>query len=358
MATTIVKDPTGVPEFLTRLVGILNDGMLCLGISIGHQTGLFDAMVNGAKASSSDIAKRAGLNERYVREWLGAMVTGRIVDYQPETMTYVLPPERSAFITRAAGIDNLAIQAQYVALLGSVENQVVRSFRRGGGVPYSEFADFQRLMAEDSAATLDARLLRTTLPLVDGLVDRLNSGIDVADVGCGSGHAVNLMAEAFPASRFVGYDFSDDGLGTARAEARGKKLENARFERKDVATLDSVAAFDFITSFDAIHDQAQPDRVLAGIRRALRLGGIYLCVDVAASSDLAKNLDNPLGPFLYMISTMHCMTVSLALDGKGLGAVWGKELALAMLVDAGFGRVDVKQVEGDIVNNYYIAYPT
>ena len=357
MATAIVEQTKDAPDFLARLITVLNDGMLCLAISIGHQTGLFDTMADGAKATSADIAKRGGLNERYVREWLGAMVTGRIVDYDAATKAYTLPPERSVFITRAAGIDNLAVQAQYVALLGSVESQIVDAFRRGGGVPYSEFTDFQRLMAEESAQTLDARLLQTTLPLVDGLVDRLRAGIDVADIGCGSGHAINLMAEAFPKSRFVGYDFSEEGLAAARAEAKAKKIANARFETKDVSTLDSVAAFDFITSFDAIHDQAHPDRVLAGIRRALRPGGVYLCVDIAASSDLAKNLDHPLGPLLYTVSTMHCMTVSLALDGKGLGTVWGTELALSMLVDAGFGRVDVKQVEGDVMNNYYVAYP-
>ncbi len=357
MATAIVEETKDAPDFLARLITVLNDGMLCLAISIGHQTGLFDTMADAAKATSADIAKRTGLNERYVREWLGAMVTGRIVDYDAATKAYTLPPERSVFITRAAGIDNLAVQAQYVALLGSVESQIVDAFRRGGGVPYSEFADFQRLMAEESAQTLDARLLQTTLPLVDGLVDRLRAGIDVADIGCGSGHAINLMAEAFPKSRFVGYDFSEEGLGAARAEAKSKKLANARFESKDVSTLDSEAAFDFITSFDAIHDQAHPDRVLAGIRRALRPGGVYLCVDIAASSDLAKNLDHPLGPLLYTVSTMHCMTVSLALDGKGLGTVWGTELALSMLDDAGFGRVDVRQVEGDVMNNYYVAYP-
>lgn len=357
MATKIVEGTEAVPEFLPRIIGILNDGMLCLAISIGHRTGLFDTMADGGRATSADIAKRARLNERYVREWLGAMVTGKIVDYEPKTKTYLLPPERSVFITRAAGIDNLAIQAQYVALLGSVESQIVESFRRGGGVPYSEFTDFQRLMAEESAQTLDARLLETTLPLVEGLVGRLGSGIDVADIGCGSGHAINLMAAAFPASRFVGYDFSEEGLSAARAEAKERKLSNARFELKDVSTLDRIAAFDFITSFDAIHDQAQPDRVLAGIRRALRPGGVYLCVDIAASSDLAKNIEHPLGPLLYTVSTMHCMTVSLALDGKGLGTVWGTEVALAMLADAGFGRVDVKQVDGDILNNYYIAFP-
>jgi hypothetical protein len=220
MATAIAEETKAVPEFLPRIIGILNDGMLCLAISIGHRTGLFDTMADGSKATSTEIATRAGLNERYVREWLGAMVTGRIVDYDATTQTYTLPVDRAAFITRAAGIDNLATFTQFVALLGTVESQVVGSFRRGGGVPYSEFADFQRLMAEDSGQTFDARLLQTTLPLVDGLIDRLESGIDVADIGCGSGHAINLMAGAFPKSRFVGYDFSEEGLAASGSNRR------------------------------------------------------------------------------------------------------------------------------------------
>jgi SAM-dependent methyltransferase len=212
-------------------------------------------------------------------------------------------------------------------------------------------------MAEDSGTTFDAKLLTVTLPLVDGLTDRLRAGIDVADIGCGSGHALTLMAAAYPASRFVGYDFSDEGLGRGRAEAAEKGLANVRFEAKDAATFDAIARYDCITTFDAIHDQARPDLVLAAIRTALRPGGVYLCVDVDASSDVAKNREHPLGPMLYTLSTMHCMTVSLALGGAGLGTVWGRELALEMLAAAGFAQVDVRTVEGDIFNAYYIARP-
>src|SRR2546430_17736038 len=125
MGTAVVEKRESVPDFLPRMVGILNDGMLSLAISIGHQTGLFDTMADGAKATSADIAKRAGLDERYVREWLGAVVTGKIVDYDPKAKTYIPPPERCVFITRAAGIDNLAIRAQFVARLGAVESQIV-----------------------------------------------------------------------------------------------------------------------------------------------------------------------------------------------------------------------------------------
>src|SRR6516162_11407526 len=210
-------------------------------------------------------------------------------------------------------------------------------------------------MAESSGAIHDATLIGVTLPLVPGLVDRLGHGIEVADVGCGSGRAAILMAEAFPRSRFAGFDLSDGGLAAARAEAGRKALTNVRFEQRDAADLGETARFDFITTFDAVHDQARPDLVLAGIAQALRPGGVYLCVDIAASSKLSENLDHPLGPFGYTISCMHCMTVSLADGGMGLGAMWGEQKALQMLSDAGFTSVDVEHVDGDIFNAYLIA---
>jgi SAM-dependent methyltransferase len=306
-------------------------------------------------APSAAIASRAELDERYVREWLGAMTTGRIIDHDAETGTFSLPADHSAWLTRAAGPDNLAIETQFVGLLAMVEDQVVECFRHGGGVPYSSFPKFQALMAEDSGAVRDATLIDVTLPLVPGLTDRLADGIDVADVGCGSGHAANLIAQAFPRSRVVGFDFSDSGLAAARAEAERKRLTNVRFSKRDAARLGETARFDLITTFDAVHDQARPDLMLAGIADALRPDGVYLCVDVAASSKLSENLDHPLGPFFYTISCMHCMTVSLADGGMGLGAMWGEQKALQMLSDAGFTSVDIEHVDGDIVNTYFIA---
>ena len=342
-------------EFAKRMIHMLNEAMLALMVSIGHRTGLFDIMATMPAATSAQIASRAELDERYVREWLAAMTTGRIVDHDAATGTYTLPADHAAWLTRAAGPDNLAVEAQYVGLLALVEDQVVDCFRNGGGVPYSSFPKFQELMAEDSGAVRDATLIDVTIPLVPGLTHRLEEGIDVADVGCGSGHAVNLIAEAFPRSRVVGFDFSDTGLAAARAEAERNGLTNVRFEKRDAARLGETGRFDLITTFDAVHDQARPDQVLAGIAEALRPDGVYLCVDVAASSKLSENMDHPLGPFSYTISCMHCMTVSLADGGMGLGAMWGEQKALEMLTDAGFTSVDVEHVEGDIVNTYFIA---
>lgn len=353
--TTQTLDMAKAEAFGGQILGVLNGAALTFMVSIGHQTGLFDTLATMPPATSEQIATTASLDERYVREWLGAMAAGGIIEYDGARRTYRLPPEHAASVTRAAGPGNLAAFAQFFAEMGRVEQGIVASFRNGGGVPYSEFPRFQELMKEESAQVFDATLINVTLPLAPGLPARLQAGIAVADVGCGSGHAINLMAQAFPKSRFTGFDFSDEGVGEGRAEAKAMGLANASFEVKDAATLDGSRQFDLITSFDSIHDQAQPRRVLKGIHDALKPGGTYLCVDIAASSELADNLSHPMAPFLYTISTMHCMTVSLALGGEGLGTVWGEQLALELLAEAGFKDVAVNKVEGDIMNNYYVA---
>jgi SAM-dependent methyltransferase len=342
-------------EFLDYLFDVLNGGMVTLLLSIGHRTGLLDALATLEPSSSEAIASAAGLDERYVREWLAAMTTAGIVEYDAATTTYVLPEEHAAWLTRAAGTRNLAVQAQYVGLLATVQDEIVECFRHGGGVPYSSYPMFQALMAEESRAVHDASLLDVTIPLVGGLAERLAEGIDVADVGCGSGHALVLLATAFPNSRFVGYDVSSDALDAGRSEARGLGLENLSFVERDAAALDEVDRFDFVTTFDAVHDQARPDLVLRGIAHSLRVGGTFLCVDIAASSALEENYDHPLGPFLYTVSCMHCMAVSLADGGMGLGTMWGEQRATEMLLNAGFSNVDVVRVPGDLVHLYYVA---
>jgi SAM-dependent methyltransferase len=348
-------DRTRADAFAQRALGIVNDAFLALGLSVGHQAGLFDTLAALPPSTSQQIAAAAGLNERYVREWLGAMAVGRIVEYDPAGGRFVLPAEHAASLTRAAGPGNLANHAQFVALLAQVEGDILGCFRHGGGVGYERYERFVRLMRENSAAVYDAALLDAVLPLVDGLPERLGAGIDLADVGCGGGHALNLMARAFPNSRLTGFDISEEALALGRSEAAAWGLRNVRFVRQDVSTPDLAAAFDTITAFDAIHDQARPRVVLSAIQRALKPGGVFLMADVASSSRLEENLDVPFAPMGYTTSYMHCMSVSLAQGGEGLGTMWGKQQALELLADAGFAAVEVKQVEGDWFNNYFIA---
>lgn len=346
---------TAAPAFAERMLGVLNDGLLALMTSVGHRTALFDTMAGLPASTPVEIAAAAGLDERYVREWLGAMVLGGVVEHEPGAGTYRLPPEHAACLTRAAGPDNLATLMQYVPLLGGVEDGIVDCFRRGGGLPYSAYARFFDVQSEDSGQILDATLLQKTIPAFPALEPRLRNGIEVADVGCGRGRAANLLARAFPRSRFVGYDLSPEAVASARAEAQAGGLENVRFEVADVARLDVFGRYDLVLAFDAIHDQAEPRRVLRNVAHALRPGGAFLMVDIRAHSALHENHGHPLGVALYAISCLHCMSVSLSAGGEGLGTMWGEEKARELLGEAGFRRVETLEIEGDVQNLYYLA---
>jgi len=340
--------------FAGKMVSILNGAALALMTSVGRQVGLFEVMAGLPPSTSEEIAKAAGLHERYVREWLGAMVTGAIVEFDAPNGLYILPPEHAVLITNAAGARNMARFTQYIPMLAEVEVDVVESFRKGGGVPYAKYPRFQALMAESSGLRFDHLLLEKVVPLT-GMGEAMDRGIDVLDIGCGQGHGVNLLARAFPRSRFSGYDFSEAGIAAANAEARAFENTNVHFAVRDVATLNEPARYDLITAFDVIHDQAKPHEVLRGVSQSLTQDGTFLMMDIRASSELRENIGHPFGPFLYGISTMHCMTVSLALNGVGLGTVWGEQKALAMLREAGLTRVDIHRLAEDPLSNYYVA---
>ncbi len=353
---TINIDTIKVDAFGEKLIGMLNQSSMSIMTSIGHRTGLFDTMSKLEPSTSEQIAEAANLNERYVREWLGAMTAGEFITYNPETSAYYLPAEHAACLTREASPNNISVFAQYIPLMGDVEDKIINCFKYGGGVGYSEFKRFHEVMVEDSFQTVVSGLFDHILPLVTGIMERLKEGISVLDVGCGRGVALTKMAKEFPNSKFLGYDLSEEAIEFAKAEAEAQNLTNIQFKVRDLTTFDedSNEQFDFITSFDAIHDQARPDRVLKGIYNSLRNDGIYLMQDIAGSTDLHKNLDHPVGPFLYTVSTMHCMTVSLAQGGAGLGTMWGEEKAVEMLNDAGFSNVEIKKLDHDFQNNFYV----
>ncbi len=360
MATTMKPsafDSAKAEAFGGRLLEALNHGALCLMISIGHRAGLFDAMSTLPPSTSEEIAQKAGLNERYVREWLGAMVTAGVAEIDLASNCYRLPAEHAAFLTRAAAADNMAVFGQYIGVMGGVEDEIVECFRKGGGVPYEKFPRFHTVMAEDSGQSVLSSLESHVLPLIPGLTDRLAQGIRVLDVGCGSGRILNRLAELYPKSRFVGLDLSGEAIETARQEASKKGLRNVEFFMRDLSDFSETAereAFHFITTFDAVHDQAKPQHVLQGIHGALKSDGVYLMQDIRGSSYVHKNIGHPLGPFLYSLSTMHCMTVSLAQGGEGLGAMWGEEKTREYLEKVGFRSIETHQLAHDIQNNWYV----
>jgi len=194
----MLVDSQKVDAFATRLTGILNSGALALGLSIGHRTGLFDALEALPPATSAQIASHAELDERYVREWLGAMVTGGLVEYDPAGSSYRLPPEHAALLTRRNSPNNLAVAAQFLPVIASVEDRIVDCFREGGGVGYDHFGRFHEVMAEESRQTVVAALFDHILPLAAELPARLRDGIEVADIGCGMGRALIALASEYP----------------------------------------------------------------------------------------------------------------------------------------------------------------
>lgn len=348
-------DPARAEAFAARFTEALNGGALLLMSALGHRTGLFDAMAAGAAGTPAEIARAAGLHERYVREWLAALAAAGVVELEGRDR-YALPAEHAAALTRGAP-ENLAVYAQMLSTLGSVEDDLARCFREGGGIPYDRYHRFHEVMAEDSAQTVVAALHEHLLPLVPGLAERLDRGIRVLDAGCGRGLALQDLAERYPASVFTGYDLCPDAVSWAREQAGARGLENLHFEVRDLSDFDRTApaaAFDLVTSFDAVHDQADPAALLRGIARALAPDGVYLMQDIRASSHVHENLDHPLATFLYAVSCAHCMPVSLAQGGAGLGTMWGRQQARSLLEAAGFTRVEIHELPHDAMNDFYV----
>jgi len=353
-----VPENSSTLEFQEYIVDVMNKGSLSLMLSIGRRVGLFDTMVSLPPSTSKQIAIASNLNERYTREWLATMVVGKIVNYDPTNDLYFLPTEKADLLTRNTKRYNFAASMQWIPILGQVEDEIVNCFKEGGGVPYSSYKRFHEVMEEESAQTVLSVLFESIIPLVPQLEDRLKKGIKVLDIGCGSGRVMNMMANQFPLSKFTGYDISQEAIKNARSQSLINGTKNVDFKVKDVSKildLSTNLSFDLITAFDAIHDQAEPPTVLTNIVSLLKPDdGIFLMQDILSSSLLKNNIDHPLGIFLYTISCIHCMSVSLAQDGIGLGAMWGKEKAVEMLKEAGFTKVDVKQLPHDFQNYYYI----
>jgi len=341
--------------FASTMLDTFNKASLSVMISIGHRAELFDLLSESGEITSREFASKNHLNERYVREWLAAMTVGKIVNYNSKNKTYVLPAEHSAFLTKVAGSDNFATLFQYIPVMANVEDELLECFKNGGGVAYDKFERFHKVMAEDSGQNFKSNLITEMIPLINGIVEKLEKGINVLDIGCGSGNAVNTLAKVFPNSTFIGIDFCIEPIEQAIRDSKMLKLDNATFLKMDAADLDFYNKFDLITTFDAIHDQGFPDKVLKNIYNNLNNGGTYLMMDIDASSNLEENLEHPLGASLYSISTAHCMTVSLAQGGMGLGTMWGRQKAQQMLKEAGFKSTVLKRIEKDIMNAYYIS---
>ncbi len=352
-------------EFAARMTEILNHGALNAAMAIGSRLGLFDVMDEMTTPETVPaIAEAAGLSPRYTAEWLGVMVCGGVVDITVDetgTERYRLPQAQADLLTRRAGRSNLGIYTQEIPLLtGCAMESVIRGFQTGEGVSPETYPAFRRFMGKLADVQHRETLLPRFLPSVDDgrLVEAMRRGISVLDIGCGEGVAARLMAEAFPRSRFVGVDIDPAAVSTAEKNAREVGLTNLRFQATDAALLPEMSAFqeafDYVTAFDAIHDQRRPQAAAAGVFYALRPGGLFSMVDIKAETGVFGNRDHPMGPFLYTVSLMHCMPVGLADGGAGLGMMWGRTRALSLLKDAGFSQAETCDIPQDPFNIHYL----
>lgn len=352
------------PNFSEHLVTILNHSALNLALSIGYRAGIFDFLDQlEAPCTIAQLAEGSGLHGRYLKEWLGVMVCGEIIELHSapgEMDHFSLPKDHGDLLCRRAGSNNLGVYTQEMPLLTTCALEALMAdLGTAEGISYDHYPRFQSFMTQLADAKHREVLVDVFLPSVAGgrVVELLREGIRVCDLGCGTGLAVCLMASAYPQSEFVGMDIDPQALEDGRRAADEMGLSNLRFECADAAGLSSQHAyrqvFDYITAFDAIHDQTRPQAALEGVRAMLRPGGAFSMIDIAADSELAENVSHPMGAFLYAVSLMHCLPVGLVDGGAGLGMMWGRQRARNMLAQAGFGRVCVEEIPNDPFNLHF-----
>jgi 2-polyprenyl-3-methyl-5-hydroxy-6-metoxy-1,4-benzoquinol methylase len=343
-------------EFGQELLRRYSDAMTVMFIDIGDRTGLLDATAQGGTAA--EIADRAGLAVRPVREWLAGMTTAGVVDYDGEDDSFRLPAEHAGLLTGQTPY-NLAPLARAAGSRLANTAQIAEAFVDGAGISQDEMGeDLVDVLDRMSRYRFDALLEDVYLPAAGDVFKRLQvEGGRVADLGCGSGHAANLIGRALPAAEVVGYDFYAPGLEQARAEAARMSLGNVRFEQADVGAVASDGPYDLITAFDVIHDLADPGGALAAVREALTDDGVFLMYDVGAPSDLDAQANLAWAPLMYGLSVGYCIQLSLAEDGTALGSMWGRERAEELLREAGFRTVAFKRVPLDPINLLYACHP-
>ncbi|HKV27473.1 MAG TPA: class I SAM-dependent methyltransferase [Candidatus Acidoferrales bacterium] len=329
-----------IEELAFRVVGDMGGAFtMALGY-VGDQLGLFKAMAGAGPMRSPNLAARTQLNERYVREWLRAMVAAEYIDYDPDTDMYRMSEEQ-AFVL--ANEDSpMFVGGAFHFTTPSTANfaKIVNAFRKGGGIPYSEIGDeIPHAIERFFRPGYVNFLAKDWLGAVPGLVARLKKGAAVADIGCGRGQSTVVMGKNYPKSKVLGIDYHGPSIESARKLATTQGLTNVEFLQAGAHEIPKGRKFDLICSFDCIHDMVDPKATLRAIREALADDGVYMWSEPNASANAHENR-NPVGKAFHSISPMHCMTVSLAYNGAGLGTVIGEQGARALAKEAGFTRFE------------------
>jgi len=333
-------DTRKLNEFLERAVADLAAGYGGVMVSLGRRLGLYEAMAGAGPLNSNEVARRAGCAERYVREWLNSQAAGGYVVYHPASETYELTAEQAAVLADADSPVFLPPAWDEPASMWFDQEKAVESFRSGKGVPWG---DHDERLFRGSAAfyrnSYRGQLVRDWLPALDGVVERLQAGALVADVGCGHGHSTVILAEAFPRSAFSGFDGHAESIAAARENAeRSGVADRVRFEVSDARSYPG-SGYDLICFFDCLHDMGDPVAALRHAESTLNDDGVLMVVEPFAGDRVEDNL-NPVGRLYYAASTTLCCAHALSEDGgHALGAQAGEARLTDVLRRAGFGSI-------------------
>ncbi len=319
---------------------------------IGDRLGLFKAMNGAGPLTVEQLAARTGLSPRYLREWLNAMAAARYLEYDPAAQTYLLTPEYAAALAEEDSPYFVGSYFQIVQATMSVAPKVAEAFRTGKGLTQAEYPPWMFEATErNSLPRYKYKLVRKWIPAMPQVVERLNAGGAAADVGCGGGRAAILMAKAFPRSRVFGFDLHADSIERARRNAQEAGVaDRVTFEVANGTHL-PPGKFDLVTTFDVVHDSVDPVALMSSVRRALAPGGTYLVQEINISDKVENNL-KPMGKLVYSVSTLYCMTTSLAHGGAGIGAAMGEPKARELAVAAGFSHFRRLPIEDDFAILY------
>jgi len=329
-------------RFMLKLVGDVGTALAAGLLLVGDRSGLFKAMAGAGMLSVDALAERAGIAPRYVEEWLAVMAGAGYVEHDASADTFMLPEEHALFLTDPSSEYYLGGLFQGLPGLLAMTPRLVSAFKTGEGIGFSEFgAELPRSLEAMNRSVYEHRLVRSWLPTMPDVVARLRAGGRALDVGCGTGVVPITLAKAFPTAIVAGLDFDARSIDMARSHARNVGLaDRVTFLTESVDALPTEPGWDFISTFDVIHDLPDPLDAMTRIRSALNEGGTYLMVEPKVADRLEKNVKNPFARMLYGISCLHCVPQSLAQGGPGLGACWGEDRARAMAEEAGFARFE------------------
>ncbi|HVL78612.1 MAG TPA: class I SAM-dependent methyltransferase [Sphingomicrobium sp.] len=338
-AETVQPDPVKLEAFMHKMVGDMAAAMSGSLVITGAKLGLYKALADSGAATSSELAERLGLDERYVREWLSAQAASGFVDYDPDSEQFSLNPEQRMALANEDSPVYVAPAFEVIAAGYIDEPKVTDAFRTGRGVGWHEHHEcLFRGTEKFFRPGYQANLVSTWLPALDGVVGKLERGAKVADIGCGHGASTIIMAEAFPNSEFTGFDYHDKSIDRARELAEEAGLRNVRFE---VAAAKEApgSGYDLVCCFDCLHDMGDPVGAARRVHQILDEDGTFMLVEPMAGDRLSDNL-NPVGRMYYSASTMICTPGSKAQEvGLALGAQAGQRRLSEVLEQAGFGSV-------------------